>query len=56
MTPSKKGNYTQCLFCKFKLNDENLKYPCTFSHRVIRKSGNVKYERDFRICGKFEMK
>ncbi len=47
MTPSRKGLYSFCDDCKFKLNDGS-KYPCSKSHKQVR--GDIKYERDFRIC------
>jgi len=54
MSSTNKGNYVQCLDCKFRIKNSILKYPCEKSHRNVRKSGNVKYERDFNICGLYE--
>ena len=50
MSSTNKGNYIFCENCIHKLND-NSKYPCSQSHRKVRDSGGVKYERDFKMCG-----
>lgn len=55
MTPTNKGRYIQCEDCIYK-TEEDKKYPCKYSHKEIRKAANVKYERDFKICGKKETK
>lgn len=54
MAPTRKGRYDQCIDCKFKLKNTDMKYPCEYSHKIIRKSCNIKYERDFTLCGKYE--
>ena len=53
MTPTSKGNYKQCDDCKHKTNTGD-RYPCTYSHSKVR--GDIKYERDFRICLLWEAK
>lgn len=49
MSSTNKGNYTFCNDCLFKLNN-NSRFPCSKSHRAVRRSGGVKYERDFYTC------
>ena len=46
MTPTNKGLYTFCINCKHR--NKKSKYPCKYSHRKVR--GDIKYERDFKIC------
>jgi len=55
MSSTNKGNYIQCENCIYILN-EKIKYPCSQSHKNVRKSGNVKYERDFTFCGLYKEK
>ena len=55
MTPTKKGLYKQCLDCIHKINTED-KYPCTYSHRQVRKNSNSKLEREFTTCGLREVR
>jgi len=54
MTPTIKGFYNECQSCRFKISYS--RYPCSHSHKVIRKASGVKLERDFKKCGKFEEK
>lgn len=49
MTPTRKGLYYFCEDCIFK-QDNKSKYPCTKSHREVRRSAGVKYEREFTMC------
>lgn len=49
MTPTRKGLYYFCEDCIFK-QENGTKYPCIKSHREVRKSADVKYERDFTMC------
>jgi hypothetical protein len=55
MASTRKGLYKQCETCTFK-QENGTRYPCLKSHRAVRKSGGVKYERNFTICGLFEEK
>lgn len=50
MTPTNKGNYLFCVNCIYKIKDSLLKYPCIKSHKKVRSSDNVKYEREFKMC------
>lgn len=53
-TPTNKGNYLFCDNCVYQLSEG--KYPCAKSHSQVRRSGGVRYERDFKICGLLEIK
>jgi len=53
-TPTNKGNYVFCNTCVYQLSTG--KYPCSKSHSQVRRSGNVRYERDFRMCGLIKLK
>ena len=50
MTPTNKGNYLFCVNCIYMIRDSLLKYPCVKSHKQVRSSDNVKYEREFKMC------
>jgi len=56
MTPTNKGNYEFCHDCKYHIKEpfdaSSKKFPCYYSHFAIR--GNVKFERDFKICLKYD--
>lgn len=57
-----KGRYSFCADCKHRvivavnILDPTLgsKFNCKFSHKQIRGSSGVKFERDFKICGLLE--
>ncbi len=53
MTPTRKGRYTQCDTCVYKTK-EDVKYPCSYSHKEIRQASGIHYERDFIICGLYK--
>ena len=55
MTPTRKGVYEQCQDCIHKTN-EPVKYPCSYSHKAVRRASGVHYERDFKVCGLKETK
>jgi len=55
MTPTKKGLYEQCENCIHKVTS-TAKYPCAFSHSMIRKNSNSNLEREFHTCGLKEIK
>jgi len=52
MTPTKKGNYNECDKCTYQTK-EDVKYPCSFSHKKIRLASGQKLERNFSNCGLF---
>lgn len=54
MTSTNKGFYEQCKDCLYKLEIPGKRYPCMNSHKAVRKSGGVKYERDFTKCGLYK--
>lgn len=54
MSSTNKGLYEQCSNCIFKIQNEQSKYPCIKSHKAVRSSDGVKYERDFKLCRLFE--
>ncbi len=53
MTPTHKGNYIQCDTCIYKPN-EDVKYPCMYSHKDVREASGEYYERDFKECGLYK--
>lgn len=50
MSSTNKGNYDFCSDCEFKIQKSDKKYPCLKSHKAVRISDGVKYERDFNMC------
>lgn len=48
MTPTRKGLYAQCTSCIHKTAEG--KYPCSYSHKAVRRAAGVQYERDFKVC------
>jgi len=55
MASTRKGLYKQCETCTFK-QENGTRYPCLKSHRSVRKSCGIKYERDFTLCGLYQEK
>jgi len=53
MTPTRKGNYKECEGCVFFIKDKSIKYPCSKSHKEVRRASGYKLERDFKECGLF---
>lgn len=53
MAPTRKGTYEQCSSCKFK-TQEKIKYPCSKSHKEVRRASGQKLERNFTTCGIYE--
>lgn len=57
-----KGRYIFCEKCKHRglraidILDptKGSRYDCIYSHKQVRKSGGVKFERDFKKCGLIE--
>lgn len=59
-----KGRYTFCENCKHRRlkvvvnrldpTTTSFRYDCLYSHKQVRKSGGVKFERDFKMCGLIE--
>ena len=54
MTPSGKGNFAQCEDCAFYNTTKNKKYPCEYSHNVIR--ANIMDFNMGLVCYKFKLK
>lgn len=52
MSSTNKGNYSFCNGCKYHITKpfdiSSERYPCMYSHKAVR--GDVKYEKDFKIC------
>lgn len=51
MSSTFKGLYSFCINCVYRKENIRSRYPCIQSHKAVRKSANVKYERDFKMCG-----
>lgn len=54
MTPTRKGLYQERTGCIHKTTEG--KYPCSYSHKAVRRASGVQYERDFTVCGLKETK